>query len=113
MITSVDVINSRTGVHRIFYNPCKGHSTNPDNFIITGREDHGLARIIKESIYINVNSPHSTGMWVSKTFIIYGTRVLFSTLELRINNDNGHANRTPISGHAPSIPPNRHMHRTI
>ena len=33
-----------------------GHSTNPDNFIIIGREDHGLARTIKDSIYIRVHN---------------------------------------------------------
>ena len=34
-----------------------GHSKNPDNFIIIGSEDHGLARTIKESIYIRVKNP--------------------------------------------------------
>ena len=34
-----------------------GHSTNLDNFTIIGREDHGLARTIMESIYIRVNNP--------------------------------------------------------
>ena len=34
-----------------------GHRINPDNFTIRGREDHGLARTIKESIYIRVNNP--------------------------------------------------------
>ena len=34
-----------------------GHCSNPNNFIIIGREDHGLARTIKESIYIRVNNP--------------------------------------------------------
>ena len=34
-----------------------GHRLNPDNFTITGREDHGLSRTIKESIYIRVNNP--------------------------------------------------------
>ena len=33
------------------------HNTTPDNFNIIGREDHGLARTIKESIYIRVNNP--------------------------------------------------------
>ena len=32
-----------------------GHSTNPDNFNMLGREDQGLTRLIKESIYIRVN----------------------------------------------------------
>ena len=34
-----------------------GHNTIPGNFSIIGREDHGLARTIKESIYIRVNNP--------------------------------------------------------
>ena len=34
-----------------------GHSTNPENLYIIGREDHGLARTFKESIYIRVNNP--------------------------------------------------------
>ena len=57
-------------------------------------------------------SPHSTGMWVSTTYTIYGT-FLFSTLELRINKHNGHAHRTPISGHAQTLQPSRHVHRTV
>ena len=39
--------------------------------------------------------------------------VLFSTPELRINNDNVHVHRTPISGHVQHLPPNKHAHRTI
>ena len=34
-----------------------GHNTTPENFNIIGREDHGLARTIKESIVIRVNNP--------------------------------------------------------
>ena len=34
-----------------------GHCTNPDNFTIIEREDHGLTRTIKKSIYIRVNGP--------------------------------------------------------
>ena len=39
------------------YTDHTGHSTNPENFTIIGKEDHGLARTIKESIYIRVNNP--------------------------------------------------------
>ena len=46
-------------------------STNPDNFTIIGREDHGLARTIKESIYIRANNPTLNRYWVSITFTIY------------------------------------------
>ena len=34
-----------------------GHTTNHNNFQIIGREEHNLARNIKESIYIRVNNP--------------------------------------------------------
>ena len=34
-----------------------GHHTSHNNFQITGREGHNLARNIKESIYIRVNNP--------------------------------------------------------
>ena len=34
-----------------------GHTTTQDNFQIIGREDHGIARTIKESIDMRVNSP--------------------------------------------------------
>ena len=90
-----------------------GHSTNLDNFTIIGREDHGLARTIKESIYIRVKNPtlnRNVGKY--KLHHIWD-RVLFSTPALSINNDNGHVYRTPISGHAQSIPTNRDVHRTI
>ena len=33
-----------------------GHTTTQDNFHIIGREDHGIVRTIKESIYIRVNN---------------------------------------------------------
>ena len=33
-----------------------GHTTTQDNFQIIGREDHGIARTIKESKYITVNN---------------------------------------------------------
>ena len=39
-----------------------GHNTTPENFNTIGREDHGLARTIKESIYIRVNNPHLIGI---------------------------------------------------
>ena len=34
-----------------------GHTPIQDNFQIIGREDHGIARTIKESIYMRVNNP--------------------------------------------------------
>ena len=34
-----------------------GHSTTINNFSTVGREEHGLSRLIKESMYIRVNNP--------------------------------------------------------
>ena len=90
-----------------------GHSTNPDKFTIIGREDHGLARTIKVSIYTRVNNCTLSRNVGKYTFHHMWDRVLFSTPELRINNDNGHAHRMSISGHALSLPSNRHLHRTM
>ena len=90
-----------------------GHSTNTYNFTIIGREDHGLARTIKESIYIRVNNPTLNGNVGKYNLHHIWDRVLFSTPKLRINKHNGHAHRTLISGHAQTLPPNRHLHRTI
>ena len=90
-----------------------GHNTNPDNFTTMGREDHGLARTIKESIYIRVNKPTLKRDVGKYNLHHIWSRVLFNTPGLRITNDNGQTYRTPISGHALSLPPNRHVHRTI
>ena len=40
-------------------------------------------------------------------------RVLLNTPDVKINSSNGHAHKTYISGHAKSIPTNRHSHRTL
>ena len=34
-----------------------GHLTSMDNFKIIGREDHSIARAVKEAMYIRVNNP--------------------------------------------------------
>ena len=48
-----------------------GHSTNPEKFNIIGREDHGLARTIKESIYMSESTtPHLIGMQASTILVI-------------------------------------------
>ena len=86
-----------------------GHNTTPKNLNIIGREDHGLARTLKESIYIRVNNPtfHRN---VGK----YNLHHIWDRdPEFKINNDNGHAHITTLSGHAQSIPSNRHLHRTF
>ena len=90
-----------------------GHSTDPDNFTIIGKEDHGLARTIKESIYIRVNNStlnRNVGKYNLHHIL---DRVLFNTPDLKISNDNRHVQRTYFSRHAQSIPINRHVHRTI
>ena len=60
-----------------------GHQLSPDNFNILGREGQDLTRLIKESIYIRVNSPtlnrnigkfHLNHIW---------DRILFSTSILK------------------------------
>ena len=39
------------------HNNATGHTTSVENFKIIGREEHGMARTIKEAIYIRVNNP--------------------------------------------------------
>ena len=89
------------------------HNTSPDNFTIVGREDHGLARTIKESIYIRVNNPTLNRNVGKYNLHHIWDRVLINTPDLKISNDNRHAHRTPFSGLAQSIPTKRHVHRTL
>ena len=89
------------------HNTQTGHNTTPDNFNIKGREDHGLARTIKEYIYIQVNN-----LTLNRNIGKYNLhhiwdRVLLNTPDVKINNANGHVHRTYITGHAQSIPTNR------
>ena len=72
-----------------------GHSTNPENFTIIEREDHGLARTIKKSIYIRINNP-TLNKNVGKYNHHIWDRVLFNTPDLKINNDNEHVYRTSL-----------------
>ena len=53
---SIEHLKEPSPIHNHSYNT--GHTTTQDNFQIIGREDHGIARTIKESIHIRVNSPH-------------------------------------------------------
>ena len=39
------------------HNNTTGHTTSVENFKIIGREGHGMARTIKDAIYIRVNNP--------------------------------------------------------
>ena len=90
-----------------------GHSTTPENFNIIGTKDHGLARTIKESIYIRVNNPTLNRKVGKYNLHHIWDSVLFNTPDLKINNDNGHVQRTSFSGNSQSIPTNRHLHRAI
>ena len=73
-----------------------GHPTNHNNFQIIGREEHNLARNIKEFIYIRVNNPtlnNNTGkfnlshIWDS---ILLNTKSL--NLKRQVNNNNTQPN---------------------
>ena len=81
-----------------------GHSTSADNFNILGREDQGLTRLIRESIYIRVNNPtlnRNIGMFNLSNI---WDRVLLNTQGLKWNNNNGQAqahNNSPLQ----PIPP--------
>ena len=74
--------------------------TTKENFQIIGRKDHGTARIIKESIYIGVNSPMlNRNIGKFNLHHIWG-RMLLNTQGLKINRQ---GQRTPPSGF--SVPP--------
>ena len=83
------------------------HITTQDNFQIIGREDNGIARTIKESIYIRVNNPTIKRNIGKFNLHHIWDGVLFNTPGLKIN---GHAQETPSIGHAQSIQPNTPMH---
>ena len=89
------------------------HSTNPEKFTFIGRDNHGLARSIKESVYIRVNNPTLNRNVGKYNLHLIMDRVIFNTPDLKNNNDNGHAHRTSVSGHPQSIPTNRYSHRTM
>ena len=89
-----------------------GHNTTPENFNIIGREEHGLATTVKESIYIRVNNPTLDRNICKYNLHHIWDRVLLSNPDFKINFSNGHAYRTCISGLAQSIPTNRHLEHT-
>ena len=75
-----------------------GHSTTPDNLNIIGREDHGLAKTIKESIFIRVNSPtlnRNLGMYNLHPI---WDRVLCNTPDLEIIMTMGMHTEHPLVG---------------
>ena len=64
-----------------------GHRTNPDNFNKLGREDQGLTRLIKESIYIRVNN-HTLNRNIGKFNLSHiWDRVLLNTQGPKLNNN--------------------------
>ena len=89
-----------------------GRYTTPENFKIIGREDHCLARIIKESIYIRGNNPTLNRNIGKYNLHHIWDRVLLNTPDLKINSSNGHVHRTCINGHAQSILTNRNIGHT-
>ena len=61
-----------------------GHPTTQDNFYIIGREDHCIARTIKESTYIRVNNP-TINRNIGKFYLHHiWDRVLLNTPGLKI-----------------------------
>ena len=60
------------------------HPTSQDNFQIIGREGHGLARTIKESIFIRVNDPTLNGNIDKLNLPHIRDRVSLNTSSLKI-----------------------------
>ena len=102
-----------------------GHTTTQNNFQIIGREDHGIARTIKESIYNRVNNP-TVNRNIGKFNLHHiWDRVLLNTHGLKIKRhaqDIGYAQSTQpyipmqfFTGsmeHAQRTPLSEHVHRT-
>ena len=76
------------------------HTTTQDNFQIIGREDHGIARTIKESIYIRVNNPTLNRNIDKFNLHHIWDRILPNTPGLQIRR------RVQNIGHAQSTQPN-------
>ena len=83
-----------------------GHITTKDILQIIGREDHGIARTVKESIYIRVNNPTLNRNIGRFNLHHIWDRVLLNTPGLKIN---GHVQDTQFIGHALSTQPNTPM----
>ena len=85
------------------------HPTTQHNFQIKGREGHGIARIIKESIYIGVNNPTLNRNIGRFNLHHIWDRVLFNTPGLEIKRhakDIGHAQNTKHNSSTPLNQPN-------
>ena len=63
-----------------------GHNTTETSFNIIGREDQGLARTIKESIYIRVNNPTLNQNIGKYNLSHIWDRVLFNTPGLKLGS---------------------------
>ena len=59
-----------------------GHPTTQKTFQIIGREDHGIARTVKESIYIRVNNP-TLNRNIGSVYTIYGIGFSSTPLALK------------------------------
>ena len=66
------------------HNNATGHTTSVENFKIIGRKGHGMARTIKEAIYIRVNSPTLNRNVVKYNLLHIWDKVLFSIPEVKI-----------------------------
>ena len=66
------------------HNNATAHTTSVENFKIIGREGHGMARTIKEAIYIRVNNPTLNKNVGKYNLPHIWDRVLFSTPKLKI-----------------------------
>ena len=74
-----------------------GYTTTQDNFQMIGREDHGIARTIKEPIYIRVNNLILNRNIGKFNLHHISNRVLLNTPGLKIKRhakDMGHAQST-------------------
>ena len=63
-----------------------GHTIEDNSFNITGREDQGQARTIKESIYIRVNNPNLNQNIGKYNLNHMWDRVLFNTPGLKLGS---------------------------
>ena len=81
-----------------------GHPTTQDNYQIIGWEDHGIAKTIKESIYIRVNNPTLNRNIGRFNLYHIWDRVLPNTPGLKIKR------QVQDTGHAQCTQPNTTMH---
>ena len=84
-----------------------GHNSSPDNLNIIGKEDQGLARTIKEAIYIGVKNPTLNRNIGKYNLNHIWDRVLFDTPGLKIGSSKGHVH-IHNNGHAYTNPTNGH-----